>query len=463
MSSSAAPLNFFLTMAEWLIEYLALRHGDGLIKSNNTANSTYANDFSPTEGMPIRQPNFLPNPLIRQVRRRPAQLNLSKNIPTYGALPTPASSKPLSAMSVREKLLKGISMDINRLQASPASFDRVFPPKPAGIASSSKMKRAQETGDKLNKQLHAYETPDTADEEEEARQFEKKMRSAWVNTPMPSTPYTECSHITGENTASGCKSRFSFRPATSCRLRNSPKSAYFRRGCAAPAPRRRPEHLRPCLASCDAEAGQLAAGEIGTNILGQLTRNASVIIDIQSISYVRDVFISFDAIDVAGLPSTTTRWLGDEAAQTVCHYGPSSSGREIMQPYHRVVRVLARTTRETPKFGLDWPDTVFAHRGQLQHRQNCSDVVGGQTPTAPSCGLERRIELFYSHPLSLVSTRLGRRISADEDRRSGLAANGECIGLDTPYLTQPVTDDLGWRSRLARQHDLIRRLGNDTT
>ncbi|KAJ6780962.1 hypothetical protein PWT90_06025 [Aphanocladium album] len=171
-------------MAERLIEYLAHRHADGQVKSDTTVKSPDSKDFKSPKIMPIQQPKFLPNPLLRQVRRRPAQLDLSKSIPTSSGPPTPASAVPLSTMSVREKLFQGISMDFGRLQASPASFDRVFPPKPAATAIKSTANRVKEAKRILGLPLYSGEISVIEDEAEEARQFEKKMRSAWVNMPM---------------------------------------------------------------------------------------------------------------------------------------------------------------------------------------------------------------------------------------------------------------------------------------
>ncbi|KAM3442106.1 hypothetical protein NHJ13734_002524 [Beauveria thailandica] len=170
--------------ADQLIEHLANHHGKVRVLGEAEDKPATNHHHKHTEPLMMKQPNFLTNPLPRQVKRRPAQLNLSKDIPAMSSGTQSTPSKPLSAMSVREKLLQGISMDMRRLQKSPASFDRVFPSK--GAASTTKphqqqhQQRARATTEKLFNTLQhgAVELQD--DETEEARRFEKQLRNVCV-------------------------------------------------------------------------------------------------------------------------------------------------------------------------------------------------------------------------------------------------------------------------------------------
>lgn len=167
-------------MADRLIGYPA-NHRDTLQivgKAENDPKTSHNLNSSKT--LPMKQPKLLPNPLLRQVRRQPAQLNLSKSIPATGSAAVSATAKPANVMSVRDKLLQGISMDLGRLQENPAAFDRMFPAKQTATTTKSKAKRARQSTDKLLQKLHSGGATDLYDEEEEARRFEKKMRSVWV-------------------------------------------------------------------------------------------------------------------------------------------------------------------------------------------------------------------------------------------------------------------------------------------
>ncbi|KAJ4159939.1 uncharacterized protein LMH87_007874 [Akanthomyces muscarius] len=145
-----------------------------------TENERVSKRLSSSKAPPIKHPKLLPNPLLRQVRRRPAQLNLSKTIvaPSTGP-PASATTKPPKIMSVRDRLLQGISMDLGRLQQNPAAFDRIFPPHRAATATKGNSKRACQSTEMLLEKLHAGSNTDLDDEEEEeeAGQFERKMRS----------------------------------------------------------------------------------------------------------------------------------------------------------------------------------------------------------------------------------------------------------------------------------------------
>ncbi|KAM3435090.1 hypothetical protein MY4824_005090 [Beauveria thailandica] len=171
-------------MADQLIEHLANHHGKARVLSEAEDKPATNHHHKHIEPLIMKQPIFLNNPLPRQVKRRPAQLNLSKDIPAPSSGTRSTPSKPLSAMSVREKLLQGISMDMRRLQKSPASFDRVFPSK--GAASTTKphqqqhQQRARATTEKLFNTLHHGAVELQVDETEEARRFEKQLRNVCV-------------------------------------------------------------------------------------------------------------------------------------------------------------------------------------------------------------------------------------------------------------------------------------------
>ncbi|OAA38969.1 hypothetical protein BBO_06822 [Beauveria brongniartii RCEF 3172] len=174
-------------MADQLIEHLANHHGKVRILSEAEDKPATNHHHKHPEPLIMKQPNFATNPLLRQVKRRPAQLNLSKDIPAPSSGTRSTPSKPLSAMSVREKILHGISMDMRRLQKSPASFDRVFPSKPAASTTKphqqqQQQQRARASTEKLFNTLHhgAVELQD--DETEEARRFEKQLRDVNANT-----------------------------------------------------------------------------------------------------------------------------------------------------------------------------------------------------------------------------------------------------------------------------------------
>lgn len=71
------------------------------------------------------------NPLLQKVRRRPAQLNLSRSIATPTPRPEPAK-KHVRDMTVGEKLQHGVSLYFRHLQQkSPAAFEKLYPAKPA--------------------------------------------------------------------------------------------------------------------------------------------------------------------------------------------------------------------------------------------------------------------------------------------------------------------------------------------
>lgn len=168
-------------MADQLVRSLAKIHSK-IHTMGETENERVSKRLSSSKAPPIEQPKLLPNPLLRQVRRRPAQLNLSKTIvaPSTGP-PASATTKPPKIMSVRDRLLQGISMDLGRLQQNPAAFDRIFPPQRAATATKGNSKRACQSTEMLLEKLHARSNTDLDDEEEEeARQFERKMRSVWV-------------------------------------------------------------------------------------------------------------------------------------------------------------------------------------------------------------------------------------------------------------------------------------------
>ncbi|KAM3507494.1 hypothetical protein MY10362_001753 [Beauveria mimosiformis] len=167
-------------MADQLIEHLANHHGQFRILSEAEDKAATNRHNKYPEPPIIKQPNFLTNPLLRQVKRRPAQLNLSKDIPAPSSGTRSSPSKPLSAMSVREKLLQGIFMDMRRLQQSSESFDRVFPSKPAASTTKphqQQQQRARASTEKLLNTLHhrAVELQDY--ETEDARRFEKQLRN----------------------------------------------------------------------------------------------------------------------------------------------------------------------------------------------------------------------------------------------------------------------------------------------
>ncbi|KAM3565204.1 hypothetical protein ARSEF4850_001513 [Beauveria asiatica] len=167
-----------------VIEHLANHHGKVRVLGEAEDKPATNHHHKHTEPLIMKQPNFLTNPLPRQVKRRPAQLNLSKDIPAPSSGTRSTPSKPLSAMSVREKLLQGVSMDMRRLQKSPASFDRVFPSKPAASTTKSHQQqhqqRARATTEKLFNTLHHSAVEPQDDETEEARRFEKQLRNVCV-------------------------------------------------------------------------------------------------------------------------------------------------------------------------------------------------------------------------------------------------------------------------------------------
>ncbi|KAM3512909.1 hypothetical protein MY11210_003465 [Beauveria gryllotalpidicola] len=173
-------------MADQLIEYLANHHGKMQVLSEAKDKPATNHHHKPPEPLAMKQPNFLPNPLLRQAKRRPAQLNLSKDIPAPSSGPRSTSSKPLSVMSVREKLLHGISMDMSRLQQSPASYYRVFPSKPAAATTKQQQQqqqqqqRARTSTEKLSNTLHHDAAELQDDEAQEARRFEKQLRNVCV-------------------------------------------------------------------------------------------------------------------------------------------------------------------------------------------------------------------------------------------------------------------------------------------
>lgn len=170
-------------MADQLTEYLANHHGKVQILSEAEDKPATNHHHKHPEPLIMRQPNFLPNPFLRQVKRRPAQLNLSKDIPAPSSGTRSTPSKPLSAMSVREKLLQGISMDMRRLQQSPASFDRVFPSNFAASTTrphQQQQQRARASTEKLFNTLHHDAAELQDDETQEARRFEKQMRNVCV-------------------------------------------------------------------------------------------------------------------------------------------------------------------------------------------------------------------------------------------------------------------------------------------
>lgn len=168
-------------MANQLIRPLANVHREIHTMSKIENEWRVSKRLSSSKALPIKQPKLLPNPALRQVRRRPAQLNLSRSIAAPGASPpTSATTKPPKIVSVRDKLLHGISMDLGRLQQNPAAFDRIFPPQRDATATKSSWKRARLSTEKLLDQLHDTGSADLEHEEEEARQFERKMRSVCV-------------------------------------------------------------------------------------------------------------------------------------------------------------------------------------------------------------------------------------------------------------------------------------------
>lgn len=169
-------------MADQLIRPLANVHRETHTMSKIENERRVSKRLSSSKALPIKQPKLLPNPVLRQVRRRPAQLNLSRSIAAPGASPpTSATTKqPKIVSSVRDRLLQGISMDLGRLQQNPVAFDRVFPPQKDATATKSSWKRARLSTEKLLDQLHDTGSADLEDEEEEARQFERKMRSVCV-------------------------------------------------------------------------------------------------------------------------------------------------------------------------------------------------------------------------------------------------------------------------------------------
>ncbi|OAR00048.1 hypothetical protein LLEC1_05210 [Akanthomyces lecanii] len=173
--------------------------------------------ISASKTLSAKQPKLLPNPLLRQVRRRPAQLNLSKSIAAPSANPpASATTMPKDIKSVRDRLLQGISMDLGRLQQNPAAFDRIFPPPKAATAAKSNSKRARQSSEKLIKNLHNAGNIDLEDEEKEPRQFRRKMRSVWVQTSSYVIANSDCLHQTQEKTqleAAGRASAVHLRPA----------------------------------------------------------------------------------------------------------------------------------------------------------------------------------------------------------------------------------------------------------
>ena len=183
-------------MADQLIGSLANNHRKVQIVGEAENESGVSKRLNSCKARPIKQPKLLPNPLLCQLRRRPAQLNLSKSIAPASASPTSAITKPPKIMSVRDKLLQGISMDLGRLQQNPAAFDGLFPPQQAATATKRSSKHAYQSTEKLLDKLHAGSNTDLDDEEEEARRFESKMRSVWVWTTLNVAVNADYSHQT---------------------------------------------------------------------------------------------------------------------------------------------------------------------------------------------------------------------------------------------------------------------------
>ncbi|KAF1730012.1 hypothetical protein CRV24_009469 [Beauveria bassiana] len=176
-------------MADQLIEHLANHHGKVRILNEAEDKPAINHHHKHPEPLIIKQPSFLPNALLRPVKQRPAQLNLSKDIPAPSSGNRSTLSKPLNAMSVREKLQQGISIDMRRLQQSPASFDRVFPAKPAASTTKphqqQQQQRARASTEKLFNTLRHGAVALQDDETEEARLFEKQLRNLSMCGQMP--------------------------------------------------------------------------------------------------------------------------------------------------------------------------------------------------------------------------------------------------------------------------------------
>ncbi|KAM0743553.1 hypothetical protein ACQRIT_001812 [Beauveria bassiana] len=171
-------------MADQLIQHLANHHGKVRILNGAEDKPATNHHHKHPEPLIIKQPNFLSNSLLRPVKRRPAQINLSKDILAPSSGPRSTHSKPLNVVSVREKLLQGISIDMRRLQQSPASFDRVFPSKPAASTTKphqqQQQQRARASTEKLFNTLRHGAVALQDDETEEARLFEKQLRNVCV-------------------------------------------------------------------------------------------------------------------------------------------------------------------------------------------------------------------------------------------------------------------------------------------
>ncbi|ATY63476.1 hypothetical protein A9K55_009274 [Cordyceps militaris] len=173
-------------MADRPMGYLASHLNEPLLKREAKAEPTTSKQRRSSEVPPMKQPFVFPNPLLREARR-PAKLQLPQSLLAARRVgPAPAALKPPSRPSVREQLLRGVSADLSRLQANPALFNRVFPP-PLPAVAATKSKRARESTHKLLVQLHTESATGISAEEQEARRFESKMRSVWVQTSDATT------------------------------------------------------------------------------------------------------------------------------------------------------------------------------------------------------------------------------------------------------------------------------------
>lgn len=165
-------------MADRLITYLAHHRSKSGTMSEAKPQPNLLQKRNASDIASIEQPKFVPNPLLRRIRRRRAQLNLSKSIDAPG--PTSVDvKKPLSAMSVREKLRNGIGMDFARLMRSPSAFDRVFPLKlaAAGPTQDKPTPRKHVSTKRHLEQKALGEAINFDDEEKEAGRYQNSMRS----------------------------------------------------------------------------------------------------------------------------------------------------------------------------------------------------------------------------------------------------------------------------------------------
>lgn len=125
-------------------------------------------------------PNALPISPPNQIRRRPAELDLSALATELGDN-SPSPETPMARMSVREKLLQGVNMDLQRLQKSPARFDKLFPPAPTAIPphlmQPGAVQHPATVPRKRDKDEAGRDDKAFEEEKEESVRFEKRMRS----------------------------------------------------------------------------------------------------------------------------------------------------------------------------------------------------------------------------------------------------------------------------------------------